>query len=83
MYVQGIYFNPECANIISITHLFALQSMKMQWGGGDDFSNLTEDYFSNLMEDGAGATTLDITVIEASPYLTIMDINELPLGIIQ
>ncbi len=52
-------------------------------GGGDDFSNLTEDYFSNLMEDGAGATTVDITVIEASPYLTIMDINELPLGIIQ
>ena len=29
------------------------------------------------------ATTLDISVIEASPYLTIMDINDLPFGIIQ
>jgi hypothetical protein len=48
-------------------------------GGGDDFSNLREDYFSNLMEDGA--MTVDITVIEASPYLTIMDINELDLRI--
>jgi hypothetical protein len=33
MDVQGIYFNPACANIISKTHFFALQSMKMQWGG--------------------------------------------------
>jgi hypothetical protein len=37
--------------------------------GEDDFSNLTED--------------LDISVIEASHYLTIMDINDLPFGIIQ
>jgi hypothetical protein len=33
MDVQGINFNPACANIISKTHFFALQSMKMQWGG--------------------------------------------------
>jgi hypothetical protein len=33
MDVQGIYFSPECANIISKTRLFALQSMKMQWWG--------------------------------------------------
>ena len=35
------------------------------------------------MEDGATATTVDMSVIEASPYLTIMDINDLPFGIIQ
>ncbi len=33
MDVQGIYFSPVCANIISKTRLFALQSMKLQWWG--------------------------------------------------
>ena len=31
MDVQGDYFSPECANIITKTRLFALQSMRMQW----------------------------------------------------
>jgi hypothetical protein len=30
MDVQGNYFSPECANIITKTLLFALQSMRMQ-----------------------------------------------------
>jgi hypothetical protein len=33
MDVQGIYFSPECANIITKTGLFALQSMRIQWWG--------------------------------------------------
>jgi hypothetical protein len=33
MDVQGIYFSPECANVITKTRLFALQSMRMQWWG--------------------------------------------------
>ncbi len=33
MDVQGVYFSPECANIISKTHMFELQSMKLQWWG--------------------------------------------------
>jgi hypothetical protein len=31
MDVQGDYFSPECANIITKTLLFALQSMRMQF----------------------------------------------------
>ena len=31
MDVQGDYFSPECANIITKTRLLALQSMRMQW----------------------------------------------------
>ncbi len=33
MDVQNVYFSPECANIITKTQLFALQSMTMQWWG--------------------------------------------------
>ena len=33
MDVQGVYFSPECAIIITTTRLFALQSMRMQWWG--------------------------------------------------
>jgi len=33
MDVQGIYFSPECAIIITKTRLFALHSMRMQWWG--------------------------------------------------
>ena len=33
MDVQGVYFSPECANVITKTQLFALQSMRMQWWG--------------------------------------------------
>ena len=40
-----------------------------------------EDDFSNSKEEVASA--LDISVIEASHDLTIMDINDLPFGIIQ
>jgi len=46
--------------------------------GEDDFSNSKEE-LNNLVV----ASTLDISVIEASPYLTIMAINDLPFGIIQ
>ena len=31
MDVQGVYYSPECAIFITITLLFALQSMRMQW----------------------------------------------------
>ena len=31
MDVQGLYYSPECAIFISITRLFVLQSMRMQW----------------------------------------------------
>jgi hypothetical protein len=33
MDVQGVYYSPECAIFITITLLFALQSMRMQWWG--------------------------------------------------
>jgi len=33
MDVQGVYFSPECANVITTTRLFALHSMRMQWWG--------------------------------------------------
>ena len=46
--------------------------------GEDDFSNSKEE-LNNLVV----ASTLDISVIEASHDLTIMDINDLPFGIIQ
>jgi hypothetical protein len=46
--------------------------------GEDDFSN-SEEELNNLVV----ASTLDISVIEASHDLTIMDINDLPFGIIQ
>jgi hypothetical protein len=46
--------------------------------GEDDFSNWNED-LNNLVV----ATTSDISVIEPSHNLTIMDINDLPFGIIQ
>ena len=46
--------------------------------GEDDFSNSNEE-LNNLVVESA----LDISVIEASHYLTIMDINDLPFGIIQ
>ncbi len=41
--------------------------------GEDDFSNSKEE-LNNLVV----ASSLDISVIEASHYLTIMDINDLP-----
>jgi hypothetical protein len=31
MDVQGVYYSPECAIFITITLLFALQSLRMQW----------------------------------------------------
>ena len=46
--------------------------------GEDDFSNSNEE-LNNLVV----ASALDISVIEASHDLTIMDINDLPFGIIQ
>ena len=46
--------------------------------GEDDFSNWNED-LNNLVV----AMTLDISMIELSHNLTIMDINDLPFGIIQ
>jgi hypothetical protein len=46
--------------------------------GKDDFSNLKEE-LNNLV----AASALDISAIEASHYLTIMDINDLPFGLIQ
>ncbi len=46
--------------------------------GEHDFSNWNKD-FNNLVV----ATTLDISVIEPSHNVTIMDINDLPFGIIQ
>jgi len=33
MDVQGVYFSPECAKVITKTGLFVLQSMRMQWWG--------------------------------------------------
>jgi len=33
MDVQGVTFSPECANVITKTRLFALQSMRTQWWG--------------------------------------------------
>jgi hypothetical protein len=46
--------------------------------GEDDFRNPKEE-LHNLVVPSA----LDISVIEASHYLTVMDINDLPFGIIQ
>jgi len=48
--------------------------------GEDDFGNSKEE-LNNLVL--VVASTLDISVIEASHDLTIMDINDLPFGIIQ
>jgi hypothetical protein len=46
--------------------------------GEDDFSNSKEE-LNNLVV----ASALDISLIEASHDLTIMDINDLPFGIIK
>ena len=45
-----------------------------------------EDLFSNSEEElkhSAVASTLDISVVAASDHLTIMDINDLPMKLIQ